>query len=66
MGPSVVAEKKKLNFDRDNKSAYQADWEKLYNLSTVDFFNTDKRPTGSEIELGPEKAVKTPGKSEHS
>ena len=63
MGPSVVAEKKKLNFDRKDKSKYREDWEKLYGLSTVDFFITDKRPTGTEIELGPEKAVKTSAKS---
>ena len=41
MGPSVVAEKHALSFDRDNRAAYQADWAKLYNFSTVDFFKTE-------------------------
>ena len=64
--PSVVHESKKLDFDRDDKAAYQADFAKLYAFSGVDFFVTDKRPTWSEIELSQEEAVVTPGYDKHA
>ena len=54
-----------MSFDRSNKEDYRKDWEKLYSFSVVDFFITEKRPTGSDIELGPESAVKTPGYEAH-
>ena len=64
--PSVVHESEKLKFDRDDKAAYQKDWAKLYGFSVVDFFVSDKRPTGSEIELSQEEAVVTPGYDKHA
>ena len=63
--PSVVQESKKLSFNRSNKADYRKDWEKLYSFSVVDFFITEKRPTGSDIELGPESVVVTPGYDKH-
>ena len=62
----MVQESKKLKFDRDDKAAYQKDWAKLYGFSVVDFFVSDKRPTGSEIELSQEEAVVTPGYDKHA